>query len=349
VEEDTQMRTRNLAVPILSAVLVLAGCSSGSSPSPSTAPSAPGSQAPGSQAPASLNPAELGPIRVGVEAPGGEAYIPTQLTVKRLQEQGYDIEIVQFEDPDVMPQALDAGEIHINTNSAGQILSAVDAGLAVKAIQGLTHPDFVMVAKAEFPTCESLDGQRVAQQGTTGFGFASVTNWLARECPDAQPQMLDIPGSENRAVALLQGQIEATSLHLLRALQLQQEKPGEFTIIESFTFPENVTSAWTYALDSWIEANPALYEAYVTTFEDVTQEIRDDPQPAVDEGVATIQDAPEALIEQVMLEFAEQGWWTGSDGLSQEVFDTTLEFYEEFTDYDQELTYDMVILPPPVG
>jgi NitT/TauT family transport system substrate-binding protein len=343
------MRIRNLAVPILSAALVVAACGGGGSPSPSSAaPSTPASQEPASEPPASMNPADLGPIRVGVEAPGGEAYIPTQLTVKRMQEQGYDIEIIQFEDPDVMPQALDAGEIHVNTNSSGQILAAVDAGLKVKAIQGLTDPDFVMVAKKDFPSCESLDGQRIAQQGTSGFGFASVTLWLKRECPDAKPQMLDIPGSENRAVALLQGQIEATSLHILRARQLQEEKPGEFVIIESFTFPENVTSAWSYALDSWIEDNPELYEAYVKTFEEVTLDIFDDPQIAVEEGIATIPDAPEDLIEETMIAFAENGWWTASDGLTEDVFDATLAFYEDFTDYDNELTYDQVIRFPPV-
>ena len=344
------MRIRNPAVPILATVaLVAAACGGGSSPSPTGAaptggaPSSPPASEPGE----STDPSALGPIRVGVEAPGGEAYIPTQLTVKRMQEQGYDIEIVQFEDPDVMPQALDAGEIHINTNSSGQILSAVDAGLAVKAIQGLTDPDFVMVAKAEFTTCESLDGQRMGQQGTTGLGFASVTNWIARECPGTEPVMLDIPGSENRAVALLQGQIEATSLHILRAWQLQAERPGDFTIIESFTFPENVTSAWSYALDSWIEENPELYEAYVTTFEEVTLELFEDPQPAVEEGLATIE-GPEDLIEDTMIAFAEEGWWTASDGLTEEVFDATLAFYEEFTDYDNELTYEDVILFPPV-
>ena len=55
------------------------------------------------------------------------------------------------------------------------------------------------------------------------------------------------------------------------------------------------------------------------------------------------------LIEQVMIEWAEQGWWTASDGLSKEVFDATLAFYEDFSDYDNELTYETVVLLPPEG
>jgi NitT/TauT family transport system substrate-binding protein len=362
------MRLRTLVVPIV-VTLALAGCTgAASSPSaggasPAGPTAAPTTAASSAQSPAassaaspvasgggaSVDPSALGPIRVGVEAPGGEAYIPTQLTVKRLKEQGYDIEVTQFEDPDVMPQALDTGEIHINTNSSGQILSAVDAGLDVKAIMGLTDPDFVMVAKSDLKTCESLNGKKLAQQGTTGFGFASVTNWLNKECPGTQPQMLDIPGSENRAVALLQGQIDATSLHLLRARQLMEEKPNDFTIIESFTFPENVTSAWSYALTKWINDNPELYKAYVTTYADVVADIEADPQIAVDEGVATIPDAEAPLVTEVMKEWAKQGWWTAADGVSKEVFDATLAFYEDFTDYDKELTYEMVVLPPPGG
>jgi NitT/TauT family transport system substrate-binding protein len=214
---------------------------------------------------------------------------------------------------------------------------------------GLTDPDFVMVAKKDFPTCESLDGAKMAQQGTTGFGFASVAEWLKRDCPGTQPEMLDIPGSENRAVALLQGQIDATSLHLLRALQLQEAKPGEFVVIDGFGSPPGVTSAWSYALTSWIDENPELYDAYVRTYMDVVADIEANPQLAVDEGVATIPDAEADLVTQVMKEWAEQGWWTAANGVSKEVFDATLAFYEDFTDYETELTYESVIKPPPGG
>ncbi len=341
------MRLRSLLVPVaLSAAL--AACAG-----TAATPSAPAGGTPASSAPASGESpsgsgdlAELGPIRVGVEAPGGEAYIPTQLTVQRMQDEGYDIEIIQFEDPDVMPQALDAGEIHINTNSVGQIFSAVDAGLDVSAIMGLTDPEFFMVAKKEFPTCESLDGARLAQQGTTGFGFASVVTWLERECPGTEPQMLDIPGSENRAIALLEGQIDATSLHILRARQIQEERPGEFVLIESFGSPENVTSAWSYSLNSWLDENPELYEAYIQTYMDVVDDIEADPQLAVDEGLATIKDVDPELLTEIMIMWAEEGWWTAADGVSEEVFDATLAFYESFTEYENELTYEDVVRPP---
>lgn len=341
------MRISKVVLGSVVAILLAACAAPAATPRPATAPpsSAPATAAP-TIAPASANPADLGTLKIGIEAPGGEAYIPTQLTVKRLKDQGYNAELVMFEDPDVMPQALDSGEIHINTNSSGQVLSAVDAGLDVAAIMGLTDPDFVMVAQNEFPTCESLDGARVAQQGTTGFGFASVTLWLQNTCPGTEPQMLDIPGSENRAVALLEGQIDATSLHLLRALQLQEAKPGEFVVIEGFGSPEGVTSAWSYALNSWLDENPELYQAYIQTYMDVVADIEADPQLAVDEGVATIPDADPELITQVMQEWAAEGWWTAADGVSREVFDATLAFYEDFTDYDKELTYETVVRPP---
>ena len=157
------MRKSWLAVASLAIVLVACGTPAGTARPATSAPqtggpatsapqtgapatSAPATSAPATSAPSTSNPADLGPIRVGVEAPGGEAYIPTQLTVKRMQDMGYDIEIIQFEDPDVMPQALDSGQIHVNTNSVGQIFAAVDAGLEIKAIQGLTDPEFFMVA-----------------------------------------------------------------------------------------------------------------------------------------------------------------------------------------------------------
>jgi len=336
-----RIRTMSLAALAVALLVACSGPAATPTPAPTTAPTAQPTVAP------TLSPADLGPIRIGVEAPGGEAYIAVQLTVKQLKAEGYDIEMVMFEDPDIMPQALDAGDININTNSSGQILSAVDAGLDVKAITGLTNPDFVMVADKDHPTCASLDGAKIGAQGTTGFGFASVTNWLQRDCPEAQPEMIDIPGSENRAVALLEGQINATSLHLLRALQLQQVEPGNFVIIDGYGSGPGVTSAWQYSLTSWIDANPQLYTAYVQTYQEVVDAIEANPQLAVDEGLATIPDAPADLVTQVMQEWAANDTWTAGDGITREVFDATLAFYLLFTEYEKDLTYEMVILPPP--
>lgn len=334
------MRISSISLATLAAALLLACAGATPTAAPTAAPTPVPTVAP------TLSPADLGPIRIGVEAPGGEAYIAVQLAVKQLKAEGYDIEMVMFEDPDIMPQALDVGDININTNSSGQILSAVDAGLDVKAITGLTNPDFVMVADSDHPTCASLDGAKIGAQGTTGFGFASVTNWLNRDCPDATPEMLDIPGSENRAVALLEGQINATSLHLLRALQLQQVKPGDFVIIDGYGSGPGVTSAWQYSLTSWIDANPELYTAYVQTYQETVDAIEANPQLAIDEGLATIPDAPPDLVTQVMQSWAENDTWTAGDGITREVFDATLAFYLEFTEYEKDLTFEEVVLPP---
>lgn len=292
------------------------------------------------------SPEELGELKVGIEAPWDLAYVPTSLTIAEMEEQGYNVEVVQFEEPDVMAQALESGDIHLGTNSAGQVLTAVDAGLDVRAVLGLTNPTFVMVATSDIATCEQLDGKRLGVQGQQDFILAASRTWIENECPGTEPEIVEIPGSENRMAALLQGQIDASGLHVLRSRQLAAENPGEFTEIEGFGAPEGVVSGWFYAKTDWLEENGELMATFADVYESVVTDIAAGPSIAVDEAQRLITDVDPGLLAEVTELWATTNAWPAKDAVSEEAFEATLAFYEDIEPYQSELTFDSVVWTP---
>ncbi|MFC0531640.1 ABC transporter substrate-binding protein [Phytohabitans kaempferiae] len=324
-EKGSYMRLKGMLPVAVTAALLLSAC--GDDASTATVP-------------------EGGTIKVGIEAPWDLAYVPTSLAIDKMKAKGYTLEAVQFSEPDAMAQALQSGQIDVATNSAGQVLSAIDAGLPVKAFLGLTDPTFVMVAKAELSTCASLNGKRVAVQGQADFIAASTAQWLAKNCPGTKPDIVVIPGSENRAAALLAGQIDASGLHILRFRQLQKEQPGKFVAIDGFGAPEKVTSGWFYAKTEWLDNNKDLVKTFVDAYSETVDDIYANPESIQDRAVQLIPDVDPTLLREVVGEWAELKAWPAKEGVQRDVFDATLTFYKGFTTYKNVSGYEQSIYPP---
>lgn len=286
---------------------------------------------------------DSGSLVLGIEAPWDLAYVPTSLAVERMEEEGYDIEIVQFEDPSVMVTALDTGEITVGATSASQVLAGVDAGLDIRAVLGLTNPSFVMVADSSMTECADLAGRRVGVQGQTDLIRSMTVTWLEEDCPGTEPDFVEIPGSENRMNALLQEQIDASGIHLLRQRQLEEEFPGRFTTIEGFGAPENVTSGWFYANVSWLEEHEEIMAVFAEAYDAVIREIAEDPRIVVERAQELITDVDPDLLAEVTEIWATSDYWPAKDGISPEVVEATVAFYDEVTPFEEELTYDDVI------
>src|SRR5690606_5634549 len=144
------------------------------------------------------------------------------------------INLVDFESPETMSQAMVSGDIDLGWTSSGTVFAAIDAGAPVKAFLGHSRPDFAMIAKKGLDSCDDLDGQRLAVHSREGSTGTLTDSWLALECPDAKPQILIVPGSENRLAGMLTDQIDASPVDLFTSLQVLAEYPDQFHEIEGF-------------------------------------------------------------------------------------------------------------------
>lgn len=277
--------------------------------------------------------AQSGQLRLGVEVPTSVVNVPMLMTIDRLQEAGYDVSMVNFQSPETMTLALQNGEVEMIGISVGTVFSAVEAGLEAKLMLGLAKSDFHMVALAEIESCADLDGRSVAihsYEGTTG---AMTTYWLGNECPEAQPNIMIVPGSENRLAGLLAGQLDASPIDTQSALQLMEMRPGVFDFIESFSDDALLASGYV-ANDSWMDANEELATELARIYLEVVDEIDADPQILVEETMARIPDVERDVIEQVVPVWIEQEIFVPAWGVDPEIIEQAIAFYELARPFD---------------
>jgi ABC-type nitrate/sulfonate/bicarbonate transport system substrate-binding protein len=268
-----------------------------------------------------------GTIRLGLEIPASIVNVPMLIALDRMKAEGYDVETVEFQSPETLALAMQNGEVDLVGTSAGTAFSAIDAGFAGKAFLGMAVSDFLMVATKDLTTCESLDGKNVAVQSREGTTGVLVTRWLAATCPDARPNILIVPGSENRVAGLIAGQLDAAPIDSQNTAQLMALRPGDFTTIESFGESAKLLASVYYAPDSWLADQADTVKALTATYVDVIHEAQADPAEMLARTQALLADTDPALVEKVLDGWLERGVFVPVWGMQPDTIAAALEFY----------------------
>ncbi len=257
------------------------------------------------------------------------AFIPTEMTIERMNDMGYDIEVTEFSSTSTEIQAATEGAIDIASASAAATMTAIDAGLTNKFFLTRYINEFVLVAKEEFATCESLDGQRVAIHAQTDITGLLTLNWFEQTCPDAEPNIQIIDGSENRLAALLQDQLDASPLDLQGWQQLEAERPGEFSIIANFVEDFPVVAGVYSAPPEFLSANEELIKDFIRTHLQVWDEIYDDPDILVQESEERLPEVAPELIPGIVDQYLELGILPREGDLGEDEVQFTIDFFSE--------------------
>jgi ABC-type nitrate/sulfonate/bicarbonate transport system substrate-binding protein len=245
-----------------------------------------------------------GTIRLGLEVPASIVNVPMFMALDELRSEGYDVQISEFQSPETMMLALQQGEIDLEGTSAGTAFAAIDAGFEGKVFLGMAMSDFLMVARKDLTTCESLDGRNVGVQSNEGTTGVLTARWFASECPDAKPNILIVPGSENRVAGLLAGQIDASPIDSQNTAQLMALKPGDFAPIESFAKAAVLASVYV-ARDGWLNDDPETVKALVAAYVDVVKQTNEDPAAFIDRTKQLLTDMDPAIVENVATSYID--------------------------------------------
>ena len=343
------MRLRLLAAPLVILMLILAACSSGTggsdapatSDAPETSDAPPASQPDESAAEASTDeePERSGSARVGI---GGWsiAYIPTAIVIDRMNELGYEIEAIETSGTSAQMQAATQGELEITSVSAAATMTAIDAGLDSKFFLTRNLNEFVLVAKSEFDSCESLSGQRVAIHAQTDITGLLTLNWFEENCPDATPEIQIVEGSENRLAGLLQDQLDASPVDIGDSIQLERERPGEFTVLAAFVEQFPVLQGVYAASPSWMAENEQLVKDFVALHLEVWEEFYADPSSILPKAEELLPELDPEVLALLAEEYAAQEIFPANGDLEEEQTQYTIDFFAEAGDFQNVGGYD---------
>lgn len=244
-----------------------------------------------------------------------------------LAEQGIEVEQRFVEDASTAIQAIQQGDAQIGTNIGVNVgVPAVEAGASLVDVVATQRPTWALAVAPGIESFDDLEGKRIAVHGEASFTRA-VSNWFA-DIHGYSYEELIIPGSEVRAEALAQGQIDAAVIDLPDVVQLSQTYPGSFEVLVTIgeEFPELIEQdIW---LDrEWAEANPDLATQVVQAIVEAMRKLTSDTEYALELAKETLPEMDEQVLADLVEEYSSRDLWPADGLLTPERALETLTFF----------------------
>jgi NitT/TauT family transport system substrate-binding protein len=172
-------------------------------------------------------------FKMGFNSEYGFGDVPILITVDRLNTDGWKIEKVVFSSSELGTEATAKNEVQWGSGATSSSLLAVQKGAKLPLIVEKVANHWVVVSKPGLQKCEDLNGKGLAIHSEGAVSTAMVRTWVDTACK-GKPNYLVISGSQNRAAALINGQIDATPLELVDWVNIETLHPGKFRLLVDF-------------------------------------------------------------------------------------------------------------------
>ncbi|UUP15922.1 ABC transporter substrate-binding protein [Nitratireductor thuwali] len=252
-------------------------------------------------------------------------YLPTAVALDRLKDMGYEIEAVELGGNSNQLQAAATGAIDIS--AIAQILDAMDQGLDSKFFLAGNSNEFLLVARTGISTCEDLDGKSLGIHSVGSFVGQLALQHLAANCPDAEPKITVIEGSENRLAALIAGQLDSSVVDLQDWTLLNEKLPGQFQVTQDFTSTMPIMRAAFAAKTEFLSSHPELVRDWIEVHLDVYNELYENPQLLIDKGEALLDEIDPEVLPKLVQAFVDARIWPVDGGLSAASVQKTIDFF----------------------
>lgn len=256
--------------------------------------------------------------------------VPALIAADRLEEQGVNVETTFYSQGELATAALAQGDADIGFGSATAWLTGNQEGAPIVGIMDQAANGWSVFAVTDIAQCADLDGRRVAIHSEGAVGTAMLRAYIDQTCPGTEPAYLVIPGSENRAAALLAGEIDATPVELADAIRLDSLRPGEFVRLTDFAvdLPDLLTTG-VWANRDTLSADPETIKAFVRELLKVHSDIAADPAWFVDEVIEKLEiaEADQELLPAIIDAKLATNGYDVMGGLTPERAEGTLAFF----------------------
>lgn len=337
--------------------LALAACAPAATPSPTAAPKAaapapaakpaepakasePAKPAAEPAKPAAPAPAAKPAVRMRVAYPSQADFedIPTLLAVERLKTMGYSVETTFFAQPELAVESMSRGDAEIGNGAARTYLKAIQKGSPIRVIGEQAGNNWSVLAVKAITKCADLDGKRLAIHSEGAVSTAMLNAYLRKQCPEAKPNFAVIPGSENRAAALLAGQIDATPSELADAVQVLSKRGADFHVIANFAkdVPE-LKATLLYVNSNFAAANPQAVQDYMEAVIGVHRDVNKNPK-LLEESAPKYLTIEKEALPLITKAHMDANAFDPNGGLTAAAMTFSINFFTEAKDLDPGLT-----------
>jgi ABC-type nitrate/sulfonate/bicarbonate transport system substrate-binding protein len=253
--------------------------------------------------------------------------MPAVMTRERLNSQGWNVSSVEFTRTDLNVQALAQGTIQLANSQVMDPVRATQKGAKLFFLMENNGGEFVMIAKNDIKDCKDIDGKRFAIHGEAATTSLAVKLWLLNNCK-IKPNMMVIPGGENRVVALQNNQIDATLVQLGDWLNLDSQAPGRYHIIKTGNL-FNISGASFWANGEWLRKNEEVATAYIAELLKTFRMVHANPKILEPVVAKQLPDMPKHIIAPAIKAYLEVVRAWPQNGGDTSILDDTVKFFSD--------------------
>ena len=251
--------------------------------------------------------------------------LPMAIALARASDRGIKNEITSFAQEDLAIQAVVGGQSDIGIATPFAVMQKVNDLRIFFQDEALI---FYAVVSKEYATWKDLDGQPFVFHAR-GSGTEAYGNFMAKASGINFGQISYVKGSDNRAVALLGGQIKATILDLANTNLVMEKEPDKFHVLPG---PKQAaTNEGLFAHQSWMESHQEAVSVITEEFLRLFREMKTNPGIIAEERdkrgmLADQTDDTAETITAFVKQGIESGLWN-PDGGNEEIARADLDFY----------------------
>lgn len=250
------------------------------------------------------------------------------IALERAKERGVDYQITHFSKEDLAIQAVVNGQADLGVGTPYAVIQKSKAPLRV-LFQG-TRLVFFPVADKSYKTWKDLDGQPFTFHARA-TGTEAIGNIIAKREGIKFGERSYVPGSENRIVGMMKGQIKASIVDLANKNVLMEKAGDKFHVLPGVSQP--ASDETVFGQIDWIKKNEAKVDIVVAEFYRLWQEMAKDPSIIEKERAKRklMADQPKEILEGVTKFYTmatTEGVFAPSGG-SADIAKSDFEFYVE--------------------
>ena len=253
--------------------------------------------------------------------------VPTQMTHERLNKQGWSVKSVEFTRTDFNTQALNQGTVQIALSQVLDPVRVIQGGGKLTFLMENNGGEFVLIVKNEIKDCKALDGKRFAIHGDTATTSLAAKLWLLNECK-VNPNVMIVPGGENRIVALQNNQIDGTLVQMADWLNLDAQAPGKYHIIDTGRL-FNVSGMGIWSNSDWLAKNEPVATAYIAESLKTFRMIHANPKIMEAAVEKYVPDTPKKAIAPAIKAYLEVVRAWPQNGGDTVILEDTIKFFTE--------------------
>ena len=219
------------------------------------------------------------------------------IALERAKERGVDYELTSFAKEELAIQSIVNGQMDVGIGTPYSVIQK--AKVPLRSIFQMSRGVFFPVAdKQKYPDWKSLDGKSFTFHGR-GSGTEAIGNIIAKREGIKFGERNYVPGSENRIIAMLNGQISATILDLANKNVLMAKAGDRFHTLPGLSEP--ASDELIFASADWLKANQAKVDIIVEEFLKLWREMSANPAIIETERVkrGLLADQPKEIIAEV--------------------------------------------------